>query len=222
MNLLLLVLQIEINCKSSSQNMKNHHMGIVCKLNTNTLAGILIPWNQGVGRGLVIFKNKKNNVRTRLFGNLEYTKHGDTDGVGIQFFYWLWLSDLKPEAWSLCSSNLLGFFNQGAPKRHRKVPTINAQSLSKEAKQNSIKRKLFGLPSRYLHCSDGHLQDHTSQDHFCSVINEFPVWNSKSFKPRWWDTVPHPEREADLKIPVVFIIDDRSLFKYKLFARSSQ
>ena len=23
-------------------------------------------------------------------------------------------------------------------------------------------------------------QDHTSQDHFCSVINEFPVWNSKS------------------------------------------
>ena len=139
-------------------------------------------------------------MRTRLFGNLEYTKHGDTDGVGIQFFYWLWLLDLKPEAWSLCSSNLLGFFNQGAPKRHRKVPTINAQSLSKEAKQNSIKRKLFWLPPRYLHCSDGHLQDHTSQDHFCSVINEFPVWNSKSFKPRWWDTVPHPEREADRKL----------------------
>ena len=44
------------------------------------------------------------------------------------------------------------------------------------------------------------VQDHTSQDHFCSVINEFPVWNSKSFKPRWWDTVPHPEREADLKL----------------------
>ena len=30
-------------------------------------------------------------------------------------------------------------------------------------------------------------QDHTSQDHFCSVINEFPVWNSKSVTPRWWD-----------------------------------
>ena len=43
-------------------------------------------------------------------------------------------------------------------------------------------------------------QDHTSQDHFCSVINEFPVWNSKSFKPRWWDKVSHPEREADSKI----------------------
>ena len=43
-------------------------------------------------------------------------------------------------------------------------------------------------------------QDHTSQDHFCSVINEFPVWNSKSFKPRWWDKVSHPEREAAEKI----------------------
>ena len=43
-------------------------------------------------------------------------------------------------------------------------------------------------------------QDHTSQDHFCSVISEFPVWNSKSFKPRWWDKVSHPEREAVQKI----------------------
>ena len=24
-----------------------------------------------------------------------------------------------------------------------------------------------------------HNQDHTSQDHFCSVIDEFPLWNSK-------------------------------------------
>ena len=32
------------------------------------------------------------------------------------------------------------------------------------------------------------------------MINEFPVRNSKSFKPRWWDTVPHPEREADSKL----------------------
>ena len=84
-------------------------------------------------------------MRTRLLGNLEYTKH-DTDGVGIRFFYLLWLLDLKPEAWSLCNSNLLGFFNQGAPKRNRKVPTINAQSLSKEAKQNSIKISCFGCP----------------------------------------------------------------------------
>ena len=39
-------------------------------------------------------------------------------------------------------------------------------------------------------------QDHTSQDHFCSVINGFPVWNSKSIKPRGWDLVSSPEREA--------------------------
>ena len=41
-------------------------------------------------------------------------------------------------------------------------------------------------------------QDHTSQDQFCSVINEFPVWNSKSIKPRGWGTASLPEREADL------------------------
>ena len=74
---------------------------------------------------------------------------------------------------------------------------------------------MFWLPWSLFHCSLGQLQDHTSQDHFCSVINEFPVWNSKSFKPRWWDTVPHPEREADPKPPVLLIIDDRSLLKHE-------
>ena len=29
-------------------------------------------------------------------------------------------------------------------------------------------------------------QDHTSQDHFCSVMEEFPVWNSEPINPRWW------------------------------------
>ena len=89
--------------------------------------------------------SKTRNVRTRLLGNLEYTKH-DTDGVGIRFFYLLWLLDLKPEACSLCKSNLLGFFNQGAPKQKRKVLTINAQSLSKDAEQKSIKTSCFGCP----------------------------------------------------------------------------
>ena len=40
------------------------------------------------------------------------------------------------------------------------------------------------------------IQDHTSQDHFCSVINEFPVWNSKSVTPRWWDSTSCPERDT--------------------------
>ena len=39
-------------------------------------------------------------------------------------------------------------------------------------------------------------QDHTSQDHFCSVINEFPVWNSKSVTPQWWDLTSCPERDT--------------------------
>ena len=105
------------------------------------LAGSLNTW---VRRGFVILTNKKN-ARTCLFGNLENTKD-NTDGVGIPFFYLLWWLDLKPTARSLCSSNLLGFFNQGAPKRKRKVPTIDAQPLSKDAEQNSIKTSCLGCP----------------------------------------------------------------------------
>jgi len=40
-----------------------------------------------------------------------------TDGVGVQVAYMLWLLDLKPQAQSLCSSNLSACFTQGAPSR---------------------------------------------------------------------------------------------------------
>ena len=30
------------------------------------------------------------------------------------------------------------------------------------------------------------IQDHTSHCHFCSMIDEFPVWNSELIKPWWW------------------------------------
>ena len=73
-------------------------------------------------------------------------KRQHTDGVGIRFFYLLWWLDLKPTARSLCNSHLLGFFNQVAPKQKRKVPTNNAQPLSKDAEQNSIKTSCLGCP----------------------------------------------------------------------------
>ena len=38
------------------------------------------------------------------------------------------------------------FFNQGTPKRKRKVPTKNAQPLSKDGEQNSIKTRFLGCP----------------------------------------------------------------------------
>ena len=93
-------------------------------------------------------KNPYIALKKLKFGNLEYTKD-DTDGVGIQLFYLLWWLDLRPEARSLCNSNLWGFFNQGAPKRKRKVPTINAQPLSKDAEQKSIKTSSFGCTRVY-------------------------------------------------------------------------
>jgi len=38
-------------------------------------------------------------------------------------------------------------------------------------------------------------QDHTSQDHFCSVIDEFPVWNSEPSLSTMMRSAPVHERE---------------------------
>ena len=64
-----------------------------------------------------------------------------------------------------------------------------------------LSRVKFGLFFAYLRQRPYHVE-YTSSRPITEVkqINEFPVWNSKSFKPRWWDTVPHPEREADQKL----------------------
>ena len=54
-------------------------------------------------------------------------------------------------------------------------------------------------------------QDHTSQDHFCSVIDEFPVWNSEPINPRWWvEQVPLSVKRWQSS-PEIRHIDDRSL-----------
>ena len=84
-------------------------------------------------------------MRSNLFGNLDYTKH-DTDGVGVRFFYLPWLIGPKPNALSFRNSNVLAFFNQGAPKQILKAPTINVQWLSKEGEQNSTKISCFDCP----------------------------------------------------------------------------
>ena len=43
-------------------------------------------------------------------------------------------------------------------------------------------------------------QDHTSQDHFCSVIDEFPVWNSEPDQPTMMSWAAGPEREEVLEL----------------------
>ena len=54
-------------------------------------------------------------------------------------------------------------------------------------------------------------QDHTSQDHFCSVIDEFPVWNSEPDQPTMmsWAAAPEREEVSELSTEVGYI-DDRS------------
>ena len=54
-------------------------------------------------------------------------------------------------------------------------------------------------------------QDHTSQDHFCSVIDEFPVWNSEPDQPTMMSWAAGPEREEVLELSLEILhIDDRS------------
>ena len=45
-----------------------------------------------------------------------------------------------------------------------------------------------------------HQQDHTSQDHFCSVIDEFPVWYSEPDQPAMmsWAAVLEREKASEL------------------------
>ena len=54
-------------------------------------------------------------------------------------------------------------------------------------------------------------QDHTSQDHFCSVIDEFPVWNSEPDQPTMMSWAAAPEREEVSELSTeIWDIDDRS------------
>ena len=62
-------------------------------------------------------------------------------------------------------------------------------------------------------------QDHTSQDYFCSVIDEFPVWNLEPDQPTMMSWAPGPEREKVSKLQLEFwCIDDRS----SLFSREME
>ena len=52
---------------------------------------------------------------------------------------------------------------------------------------------------------------HTSQDYFCSVIDEFPVWNSEPDQPTMMSWAAGPEREKVLELNLEILhIDDRS------------
>ena len=44
-------------------------------------------------------------------------------------------------------------------------------------------------------------QDHTSQDHFCSVIDEFSVWNSEPDQPTMMSWAAVLEREKASVLP---------------------
>ena len=57
-----------------------------------------------------------------------------------------------------------------------------------------------------FHCNRASLttteeQDHTSQDHFCSVIDEFPVWNSEPDQTMMMRWATFPEREKVSRFP---------------------
>ena len=153
-------------------------------------------WTLKLGGDLLFWKTKKCAH-----------KRQHTDGVGIRFFYLLWWLDLKPTARSLCNSHLLGFFNQVAAKRKRKVSTINAQPLSKDAEQNSIKTSCLGcrrvisaaqkaISKIILHriisavwltnflSEIRSLSNHDDETQF-RILSVKPIWSFSAFD-HWW------------------------------------
>ena len=96
---------------------------------------------EGLGGDLSFWKTKK--ARTCLFGNPEYTKDDDTDGVGLRCFYLLWWLDLKPKALSLCNSNSLGFFSRGAPKQNEKSPQSMLSLFLRKPNRNPSKQAVW-------------------------------------------------------------------------------
>ena len=85
----------------------------------------------------------------------------------------------KTKSSSLCNSNCWAFSTKGHQNKNEKFPQTML-SLILRMMNRTPSNKLSRLPLITIHCSESSLQDHTSQDHFCSVINEFSVWNSMS------------------------------------------
>ena len=87
--------------------------------------------------------------------------------------------------------------------------------LTKSMIMSSIKRHFVSTFIR-SYVTTTQFQDHTSQDHFCSVIDEFPVWNSEPDQPMMMSWAPASEREevSDLSTEI-WNIDDRSSSFYR-------
>ena len=61
------------------------------------------------------------------------------------------------------------------------VPMIHLHEKMKVVQQSDfVSMSLFENRQAGIFFHTSIRQDHTSQDHFCSVINEFPVWNLES------------------------------------------
>ena len=67
---------------------------------------------------------------------------------------------------------------------HASLNISNNYSISNEFSQSFVSEQHY---------------DHTLQDHFCSVIDEFPVWNSEPDQPTMMSWAAGPEREKELE-----------------------
>ena len=80
----------------------------------------------------------------------------------------------------------------------------------------------FGSAGRFFSlCKND--QDHTSQDHFCSVIDEFPVWNSEPDQPTMmsWATVLEREKALELLMKISCIDDRSSSFDRRMYGTAA-
>ena len=54
------------------------------------------------------------------------------------------------------------------------------------------------------------------QDHFVVWSTNFPFWNSKYYKPRWWDTILRPECDSFLQYHICSMLNEFPVWNLKL------
>ena len=144
----------------------------------------------------------------------------ESNRITLSSSKWRW--SLKVIKWSLDDDRviLLDSNFQGRSRNIKVVPVQNFSSIAANIwspepirltcrKMISGAARSFNAPFvTFINVWQGDtttvIQYHTSQDHFCSVIDEFPVWNSEPDQPTMmsWATVLEREKVLELLMEI--------------------
>ena len=106
-----------------------------------------------------------------------FQRHHSLLCLRYNYFYWLFLPLNNAIKW--------WYF--------KLFPQAVAHIIAHIAHISLSRRGIIGLAETFQ------VQDHTSQDHFCSMFDEFPVWSSETNPAAMMWIVPFPEREKAMQ-----------------------